>query len=600
MALLELPQRDRSPTTSTIPTARRSCCSAAAPTIATTSTSCASSSPRASVRSRWTGRRTASRPRGDGACNRDALRRRRRRAGRAARARRRARRRQLGRRLRRGAARDPAAGAGQRPRARRQRRLRRAAPPGPGLLRADVAARLPARDLPAFAERYMRPRSDADRRGRDTGVATTRQDPGLRAVAELWGSFSSPEHDLRAGAPLDHGAHPCRLGRRDPVIPLRLGRKAAAAIPGAELEVFDSRPLTAGERSRRGSPPSSCRLPTRHLKQGAAATEAVAERAAPLALGAARRAAPLRTAERRGSSASSAATGRPFSSATAGSPTRTSGARSSTSSAASSAASPSTCRWAPTARRWTPTPISRPGGVAGLIAAAVEGLDLRGRNAGRQRLRWRLLADRPGPAWRAPRRARLRPRPHLLRDALRRVAARRRSTACRRRRSDPQALGQLLAALEDPEVRALPAAYGLLLKHPLEPEALDSYALPAGRDEGVLHDVAKAMSSASTAPIRDAGEQLMQLATSDPAYLVERGRGLPPRPRRALRERAAERQPGPDPGLPTASPPRTSRPRSRRRSSRSPRLAGLCTRNRASARQPEPSPAARRPKRTRG
>ena len=53
------------------------------------------------------------------------------------------------------------------------------AAPGPRLLRADVAAVVPARDLPWFANRYMRPQSDADRRVRDAGVATTREDPGL-------------------------------------------------------------------------------------------------------------------------------------------------------------------------------------------------------------------------------------------------------------------------------------------------------------------------------------------------------------------------------------------------------------------------------------
>jgi pimeloyl-ACP methyl ester carboxylesterase len=85
--------------------------------------------------------------------------------------------------------------------------------------------------------------------------------------------------------------------------------------------------------------------------------------------------------------------------------------------------------------------------------------------------------------------------------------------------NDPGALGQLLAALEDPAVRAAPVAYGLLAKHPLEPEASDSYALPASRDEGVLRDVAKAMSSASTAPVRAAGEHL--IAHSDlPTLLI--------------------------------------------------------------------------------
>ena len=64
--------------------------------------------------------------------------------------------------------------------------------------------------------------------------------------------------------------------------------------------------------------------------------------------------------------------------------------------------------------------------------------------------------------------------------------------------ADPAILGQLLGALEDPAIRATPPAYGLLLKHPVESEVSDSYALPASRDPGVLRDVAKAMAAAST------------------------------------------------------------------------------------------------------
>lgn len=93
---------------------------------------------------------------------------------------------------------------------------------------------------PWFANRYMRPRSDADRRVRDAGIATTRQDPGLRAVAELWRSFASPEHDLRAEAASISAPTLVIWGKRDPVIPLKVGRRAAATIPGARLEVFDS------------------------------------------------------------------------------------------------------------------------------------------------------------------------------------------------------------------------------------------------------------------------------------------------------------------------------------------------------------------------
>lgn len=84
---------------------------------------------------------------------------------------------------------------------------------------------------------------------------------------------------------------------------------------------------------------------------------------------------------------------------------------------------------------------------------------------------------------------------------------------------DQAALGQLLGALEDPAIRATPPAYGLLLKHPTEPWISDSYALPAVRDEAVLRDVAKAMATASTAPVREAGEKL--IAESDlPTLLI--------------------------------------------------------------------------------
>jgi pimeloyl-ACP methyl ester carboxylesterase len=93
---------------------------------------------------------------------------------------------------------------------------------------------------PAFSTRYMRPRTAADVRARDTGVATTRRDPGLRAVSELWRSFTSPEHDLRRQAPSITAPTLLIWGRRDPVIPLRVGRRVARTIPGARLVEFDS------------------------------------------------------------------------------------------------------------------------------------------------------------------------------------------------------------------------------------------------------------------------------------------------------------------------------------------------------------------------
>jgi pimeloyl-ACP methyl ester carboxylesterase len=93
---------------------------------------------------------------------------------------------------------------------------------------------------PWFANFYMRPQSDADRRVVDVGVATTRQDPGLGAVSELWRSFAFPQHDLRAAASSITAPTLLVWGRRDPVIPLEVARKAQVMVPGARLAVLDT------------------------------------------------------------------------------------------------------------------------------------------------------------------------------------------------------------------------------------------------------------------------------------------------------------------------------------------------------------------------
>jgi pimeloyl-ACP methyl ester carboxylesterase len=75
---------------------------------------------------------------------------------------------------------------------------------------------------------------------------------------------------------------------------------------------------------------------------------------------------------------------------------------------------------------------------------------------------------------------------------------------------DPETLGALLGALRDPEVRRLPAAYGLLIKQPLEERVSDSYALPCLHDPDILRDTAKVMSSAETSPVHRAGARLVE------------------------------------------------------------------------------------------
>lgn len=74
---------------------------------------------------------------------------------------------------------------------------------------------------------------------------------------------------------------------------------------------------------------------------------------------------------------------------------------------------------------------------------------------------------------------------------------------------DPSALGRLLEALEDREIRATPPAFGLLIKHPIDDLVSDSYALPAISDGDILRDTAKVMASAASAPVREAGRKLI-------------------------------------------------------------------------------------------
>jgi pimeloyl-ACP methyl ester carboxylesterase len=74
---------------------------------------------------------------------------------------------------------------------------------------------------------------------------------------------------------------------------------------------------------------------------------------------------------------------------------------------------------------------------------------------------------------------------------------------------DPATLGQLFEALRDRTVRSTPAAFGLLVKHPLEDIVSDSYALPCISDHAILLDTSRVMSSASSGPVQEAGRRLI-------------------------------------------------------------------------------------------
>ena len=96
------------------------------------------------------------------------------------------------------------------------------------------------RIYPAFSAHYMRARTDADRRARTTAIGTVRTAAGAAAVTGVWRSFNAPEHDLRAQAEQIGAPTLVLWGRRDPVIPARVGRALAGSIAGSRLAVLDT------------------------------------------------------------------------------------------------------------------------------------------------------------------------------------------------------------------------------------------------------------------------------------------------------------------------------------------------------------------------
>jgi pimeloyl-ACP methyl ester carboxylesterase len=86
----------------------------------------------------------------------------------------------------------------------------------------------------------MRSRTSADRRARATAIATTRTAAGRHAVAQMWHSFTRPEHDLRGRAAKITAPTVVVWGRHDPILPLEAAETARNLIADCRLVVVDS------------------------------------------------------------------------------------------------------------------------------------------------------------------------------------------------------------------------------------------------------------------------------------------------------------------------------------------------------------------------
>lgn len=88
---------------------------------------------------------------------------------------------------------------------------------------------------PRLISRYMRARTDNDRKVIGKAVARAHTTAGIATTAALWRSFADPAYDLRAVAGGIVAPTLLVWGSRDIVLPLREGRAAQAVIPGSRL-----------------------------------------------------------------------------------------------------------------------------------------------------------------------------------------------------------------------------------------------------------------------------------------------------------------------------------------------------------------------------
>ncbi|MFJ1455291.1 alpha/beta fold hydrolase [Nocardia sp. N2S4-5] len=94
--------------------------------------------------------------------------------------------------------------------------------------------------LPYLVPYYTKPTNDHDRALVARAVRAGATEHGRAVYSSLWRSFTDPAFDLSARA--GEIAAPTLIvwGRRDPVVPERIGRKTHERIPGSRMAVLDT------------------------------------------------------------------------------------------------------------------------------------------------------------------------------------------------------------------------------------------------------------------------------------------------------------------------------------------------------------------------
>jgi pimeloyl-ACP methyl ester carboxylesterase len=94
--------------------------------------------------------------------------------------------------------------------------------------------------MPHMVWKYMLPQNEQDKVIATEVSARAKTAEGSKVVASIWASFLSPEYDLRGRASEVKAPTLLVWGKRDPVVPVNVGKATQEAIKGSRLEVLDT------------------------------------------------------------------------------------------------------------------------------------------------------------------------------------------------------------------------------------------------------------------------------------------------------------------------------------------------------------------------
>ena len=94
--------------------------------------------------------------------------------------------------------------------------------------------------MPSLVWRYMAPQSELDKAISTQVSELAKTDVGAGIAASVWKSFLDPSFDLRASASNIKAPTLLIMGKRDIVIPVKVGHSTQRLISGSKLEILDT------------------------------------------------------------------------------------------------------------------------------------------------------------------------------------------------------------------------------------------------------------------------------------------------------------------------------------------------------------------------